>query len=213
MNTSFGLGAFQWRGVWGERQTPALQTGKGYCANLGHQEDETGLVYMRARYYEPTTGRFISEDPARDGVNWCLYADGDPVGKVDAYGLFVIELPNGFWIRFDSAYSQEGTGELIRDLTWGMTKGGQRQTLGSIRPDGSIKHGAEMPEKLKELIRNNSNAFKKAMKQGGYGLGAYVLLCSLDSAFLSDPLAFGEIVDILGGEWDLFGGGIRVGAS
>jgi hypothetical protein len=41
---------------------------------------------MRARHYEPTTGRFVSEDPARDGGNWYLYADGDPVGKVDADG-------------------------------------------------------------------------------------------------------------------------------
>jgi len=86
IDTSFGLSAYQWRGVWGERQTPALQTGKGYCANLGHQEDETGLVYMRARYYEPTTGRFISEDPGRDGVNWYLYADGNAVNKVDFTG-------------------------------------------------------------------------------------------------------------------------------
>jgi RHS repeat-associated protein len=86
IDTSFGLSTYQWRGVWGERQTPALQTGKGYCANLGHQEDETGFIYMRARYYEPTTGRFISEDPARDGVNWYLYADGNPVNRVDFTG-------------------------------------------------------------------------------------------------------------------------------
>jgi RHS repeat-associated protein len=68
-----------------------LQTGKGYCANLGHQEDETGFIYMRARYYEPTTGRFISEDPARDGVNWYLYADGNPVNRVDADGKEAID--------------------------------------------------------------------------------------------------------------------------
>jgi RHS repeat-associated protein len=86
IDTSFGLSAYQWRGVWGERQTSTLQTGKGYCANLGHQEDETGLIYMRARYYEPTTGRFVSEDPARDGVNWYLYADGNAVNRVDADG-------------------------------------------------------------------------------------------------------------------------------
>jgi RHS repeat-associated protein len=78
MAPDYTLSAFQWRGVWGELQG-SLGTGRGYCANLGHPEDETGLVYMRARYYEPATGRFLSEDPARDGVNWYLYADGNPI--------------------------------------------------------------------------------------------------------------------------------------
>jgi RHS repeat-associated protein len=109
MNTAFALSGFQWRGVWGERtnSTP----GRGYCANLGHPEDETGLVYMRARYYEPTTGRFISEDPARDGGNWYLYADGDPVGKVDFTGKFtwavlfmLATAALGFWAGIISGY-------------------------------------------------------------------------------------------------------------
>jgi RHS repeat-associated protein len=85
MAPDYTLSGFQWRGVWGEVQG-SLGAGRGYCANLGHPEDETGLVYMRARYYEPATGRFISEDPSRDGVNWYLYADGNPVNKVDYEG-------------------------------------------------------------------------------------------------------------------------------
>jgi RHS repeat-associated protein len=85
MAPDYTLSGFQWRGVWGERESD-LNLQKGYCANLGHPEDETGLVYMRARYYEPATGRFLSEDPAGDGVNWYLYADGNPVGKVDVDG-------------------------------------------------------------------------------------------------------------------------------
>jgi RHS repeat-associated protein len=85
MAPDYTLSAFQWREVWGELQG-SLGTGRGYCANLGHPEDETGLVYMRARYYEPATGRFLSEDPAGDGVNWYLYADGNPVNKVDVDG-------------------------------------------------------------------------------------------------------------------------------
>jgi len=85
MAPDYRLSTFQWRGVWGEGQG-SLGTLRGYCANLGHPEDETGLVYMRARYYELATGRFISEDPARDGVNWYLYADGNPVRKIDFTG-------------------------------------------------------------------------------------------------------------------------------
>jgi RHS repeat-associated protein len=90
IDTSFTLSLYQWRGVWGERQTGTLQTGKGYCANLGHQEDETGLVYMRARYYEPTTGRFVSEDPAGHGMNWFLYADRNPITYLDFTGKFLL---------------------------------------------------------------------------------------------------------------------------
>jgi RHS repeat-associated protein len=85
MAPNYTLSAFQWRGVWGEVQG-SLGTGRGYCANLGRPEDETGLVYMRARYYEPATGRFISEDLARDGVNWYLYASGNPTNRMDPSG-------------------------------------------------------------------------------------------------------------------------------
>ncbi len=89
MAPDYALSAWQFRGVWGEVQG-TLGAGRGYCANLGHPEDETGLVYMRARYYEPATGRFISEDPAQDGVNWYLYADGNPVNSVDFFGKFTL---------------------------------------------------------------------------------------------------------------------------
>lgn len=58
-----------------------------YCANLGHkQDDESGLVYMRARYYEPGTGRFVSEDVTGDGNNWYSYARSNPVSGVDFTG-------------------------------------------------------------------------------------------------------------------------------
>ena len=58
-----------------------------YCANLGHKaDDESGLVYMRARYYEPTSGRFVSEDPAARGQNWFSYSNNDPVSGRDYTG-------------------------------------------------------------------------------------------------------------------------------
>lgn len=58
-----------------------------YCASLGHvQDDESGLNYMRARYYEPGTGRFVSEDRCRQGLNWSAYAGCDPINFSDSSG-------------------------------------------------------------------------------------------------------------------------------
>ena len=59
----------------------------GFVGGLGHTEDdETGFVYMRARHYDPETGRFASQDTAHDGINWFVYCDNDPVNKVDVDG-------------------------------------------------------------------------------------------------------------------------------
>ncbi|RYD69909.1 MAG: RHS repeat-associated core domain-containing protein [Verrucomicrobiaceae bacterium] len=62
---------------------------QAYCGSLGHRkDDETGLIYMRARYYDPQVGRFTSEDPARDGFNWYAYCDNNPVSNADLDGRF-----------------------------------------------------------------------------------------------------------------------------
>lgn len=50
------------------------------------QDDESGLVYVRARFYEPGTGRFISEDSVRTGVNFLPYCKNDPVNENDESG-------------------------------------------------------------------------------------------------------------------------------
>jgi RHS repeat-associated protein len=70
----------------------ALRSGGGtdkgkHCANLGHkQDDESGLVYMRARYYEPTSGRFVSQDIQKQGRNWFNYCGNKPISRVDVSG-------------------------------------------------------------------------------------------------------------------------------
>jgi RHS repeat-associated protein len=52
-------------------------------------DSDTGLYYYRARYYEPTTGRFLSEDPAgfTEGVNFFAYVGNSPLVLVDPWGL------------------------------------------------------------------------------------------------------------------------------
>lgn len=56
----------------------------------GREYDQaTGLYYMRARYYDPELGRFISEDPIgiAGGLNLYSYAGNDPVNSRDPTGL------------------------------------------------------------------------------------------------------------------------------
>jgi RHS repeat-associated protein len=54
-----------------------------FCGGLGHMYDsETSLIYMRARYYDPELGRFVSEDPAENGLNYYVYCNGNPVPTI-----------------------------------------------------------------------------------------------------------------------------------
>ena len=58
-------------------------------------DEESGLIYLRNRYYNSSTGRFITEDPAQAGVNWYSYCGGNPVNFIDPWGLesYIIYLP------------------------------------------------------------------------------------------------------------------------
>ena len=56
-----------------------------YCGEYFDKETET--YYLRARYYSPGIGRFISEDPIRDGLNWYVYCENNPIILFDPFGL------------------------------------------------------------------------------------------------------------------------------
>lgn len=58
--------------------------------NGQYTDDETGLIYLRNRYYDPSIGRFTQEDPAKDGANWYVYCGNNPVAFVDPSGLTII---------------------------------------------------------------------------------------------------------------------------
>ena len=52
------------------------------------ENDNTGLYYYRARYYDPVLKRFIAEDPIGlgGGINKWAYVGGDPVSMTDPSG-------------------------------------------------------------------------------------------------------------------------------
>ncbi|MCC6959008.1 MAG: RHS repeat-associated core domain-containing protein [Dehalococcoidia bacterium] len=60
----------------------------------GQQTDGTGLQYLRARYYDPGTGTFLSRDPIStvpgSTLNAYGYADQSPSLMTDPSGLFSV---------------------------------------------------------------------------------------------------------------------------
>jgi RHS repeat-associated protein len=75
---------------WGQR----LSSSTGHAESLGftgQRQDESGLIYLHARYYDPVLGRFLSPDPVLDdrtsvGLNGYAYAGNDPVNATDIDG-------------------------------------------------------------------------------------------------------------------------------
>ena len=59
-----------------------------YCGE--YADSESGLVYLRARYYDSVIGAFISEDPIKSGTNWYVYANNNPVSYIDPLGLYTL---------------------------------------------------------------------------------------------------------------------------
>ena len=55
----------------------------------GRESDATGLIYYRARYYDPTIARFTQRDPIGfgGGLNPYAYVGNSPLDFVDPFGL------------------------------------------------------------------------------------------------------------------------------
>lgn len=58
-------------------------------AYTGRENDGTELYFLRERYYNPSIGRFISQDPGGllGGINSYSYADNAPMNHIDPLGL------------------------------------------------------------------------------------------------------------------------------
>jgi RHS repeat-associated protein len=61
-----------------------------YVGQFGVMDEDKGVFYMRARYYDPEVGRFISKDPIGflgGDVNFYACVQNNPINWVDPLGL------------------------------------------------------------------------------------------------------------------------------
>jgi RHS repeat-associated protein len=73
----------------------------------GEEDDDNGVMYLRARYYEPYIGRFLSRDPFpmdetnTQGINRYVYVQNNPVNFVDPTGEIADTLLDVGFIGYD----------------------------------------------------------------------------------------------------------------
>jgi RHS repeat-associated protein len=83
--------------AFGNSFTKQGTTPNNYLYRGEQYDSDLGLYYLRARYYNPSTGRFMSRDPEAGNrfspasLHKYLYAGGDPVNMVDPSGRDMFE--------------------------------------------------------------------------------------------------------------------------
>ncbi len=116
----------------------------GYAGSFGYQEDgDSGLKLLGHRYYDSSTGRFLSRDPAMAGRNWYVYCDNNPVHCCDPHGLYEIRLgwhqvldnaQHSFVIVTDNNPSSKTFG-----VSWAFSAGPERHGIESLTNPGKVK--------------------------------------------------------------------------
>ncbi len=83
-------------------------------------DTETGIYYYRERYYDPVSGRFLSEDPLRfkTNVNFYPYAVNDPTRFNDPMGLSAQDVQRIFGACQNCTDQLTKNGERLAGTGW-----------------------------------------------------------------------------------------------
>jgi RHS repeat-associated protein len=150
--------------------TPTATTGTqsrlGYAGQ--YTDSETGLQYLRARYYEPATGQFLSIDPVlpltRDAFG---YASRRPLNMIDASGLS--DGPPSS----EEALEEQHDSEPVDDPEWwdtanpGLTEAEKEAARQSARGRPFIKEDLRSYKQKKKTNEKFGNADNPRRSSGG----------------------------------------------
>ena len=100
--------------AWGNTRSTAGSSFNAFGFTGHEKDDETGLYYFKARFYDPDTGRFLSQDAylgevgTPPSLHRYLYAYGNPTVYVDLTGYLATVAENELNNLYDSAMSGGG---------------------------------------------------------------------------------------------------------
>lgn len=177
----------------------------------GRENEGNGLYYYRARFYSPVLGRFISEDPARFGINFYAYAGNNPISMRDPFGLYDIwdflqdfsDFANGA-----SSVMTFGATDKINDMLGNSafvnkcSRFHQAGTVAGIVLLTAITDGAggEAAEAEEVSFFDNTEYTDKVLGQMEGGAGEYHSFPELVKNFEDS----GTVTDIVGGDGQLY---------
>ena len=136
-------------------------------------DELTGLLYLNARFYDPATGRFISQDTYRgerdDAGTWHLYAycANDPVNYVDPSGHKKTAV--GFGLEFALTKGVLNSVGALLDLVWLNDNVKTRKDGKSLHAYGAFVGAAAKNKQtgiVQTIMKNPKNLLsKKGLKR------------------------------------------------
>ena len=117
--------------------TGSTNSPPGFVGAEGYQQDnDYTLMLLGHRYYDSSTGRFLTRDPAKDGSNWYDYVGNNTVGQTDELGEFAA-------LALAPAIAIPGLGEIIIGvaIVGTIVVGGAYLYTRVVSPDTVPKYG------------------------------------------------------------------------
>ncbi len=163
-----------------------LNGGQGQTLNpfkyAGQQQDESGLYYLRARYYNAGTGRFLSHDPEMGSgddpisMHRYLYAGADAVNGVDPTGRETLTGMNvamgiGQFLLVNAAFGA-GTSVALPEA--------REMSLGARAASGAWGATAGLFELVGQVAYNHLTFNDAANAQLGLQMGAGLIQWHID---------------------------------
>ena len=92
-------------------------------------DSETGMYYLRGRYYDPSIRRFTTPDPAEDGINPYAYCWNNPFMNIDPSGYAKYVKPSPFKL---DVYCSGNDLEDLEDYFRGSADGFKKVVAGGV---------------------------------------------------------------------------------
>ena len=180
-NMTSSTGATLWTETYqpfGELKTEVKSSNQApvnFMKFAGEYLDPTALYHLRARQYDPTTGRFLATDPLRPGVGEpaqspYVYADDRPTSRIDPTGRD----SNGACVSINIG---GGPGQLVADLCVVKTTSGQGGVTlalgGGAGANLDIIGGVGYQHSNADTVSDLGNYFGEFGGSATLGLGGY----------------------------------------